>query len=63
MQISKLAFSIAEARQATGLGRSRLYEEIAAGRLRVAKSGRRTLVTLEALKAFLRLLENHEGGM
>jgi len=60
MQIAKWAFSINEAVEATGLHRSRLYEEINAGRLRIAKSGRRTLITADALRDFLKLLE--EGG-
>jgi excisionase family DNA binding protein len=62
MDITKMAFSINEARQATGLGRSRLYEEIAAGRLRIAKSGRRTLVLAESLQSFLKALEDQAGG-
>ncbi|NTW85540.1 MAG: helix-turn-helix domain-containing protein [Holophagaceae bacterium] len=57
MQIQKVAFTINETLQITGLGRSRLYREIAEGRLRIAKSGRRTLVTAEALQIFLKLIE------
>jgi hypothetical protein len=40
----KLAYSIAELTQISGVGRSFLYEEIKAGRLIVTKAGRRSLV-------------------
>jgi hypothetical protein len=40
----KLAYSIAELTQISGVGRSFLYEEIKAGRLVVTKAGRRSLV-------------------
>ena len=43
------ALSITAAVAATGISRSKLYEEIAAKRLRVAKVGRRTLITPAAL--------------
>ena len=49
----KLTYSIAEVVTLTGVGRSFLYEEIAAGRLRVKKAGRRTLVPDGYLKAWL----------
>jgi excisionase family DNA binding protein len=55
-------YSINQTKESTGLGRSRIYEEIAAGRLRIVKSGRRTLVTVEALQAFVKLLEEQAGG-
>jgi hypothetical protein len=40
----KLAYSIAELTEISGVGRSFLYEEIKAGRLIVTKAGRRSLV-------------------
>jgi hypothetical protein len=40
----KLAHSIAEFAQLSGLGRSFLYEQIKAGNLPVRKAGRRTLI-------------------
>ena len=43
-QSRKLAYSIAELTEISGLGRSFLYEEIKAGRLTVTKAGRRSLV-------------------
>ncbi len=39
----KLAYSIAELTEISGVGRSFLYEEIKAGRLIVTKAGRRSL--------------------
>jgi excisionase family DNA binding protein len=52
-----MALSMAEAAKATGLSRSRLYIEVAAGRLRIKKAGRRTLVTLAELTRYLDSLD------
>jgi len=49
----KLAYSIAELPGIVSLGRSHIYEEIRAGRLRTVKAGRRTLVLAEDLRAWL----------
>jgi len=46
----KIAYSIAEAVEATGVGRSKLYQEIRSGRLRIVKVGRRTLILLRSLE-------------
>jgi hypothetical protein len=53
-----LALSMSDAAKATGLSRSRLYIEVAAGRLRIKKAGRRTLVTLAELTRFLDSLDH-----
>ena len=50
----KLAYSIAELPAIVSLGRSHIYEEIRAGRLRTVKAGRRTLVLADDLRAWLR---------
>ena len=50
----KLAYSIAELPAIVSLGRSHIYEEIRAGRLRTIKAGRRTLVLADDLRAWLR---------
>ena len=42
--IRKLAYSIRELAQMSGLGRSLLYEEVKAGRLIVTKVGRRSII-------------------
>ncbi len=46
--------SIAEASRALGIGRSALYNELAAGRLRSLKVGRRRLVPSGALAEYVR---------
>jgi excisionase family DNA binding protein len=52
-ELAKLALSIPEFCAAVGIGRSRTYEEIKAGRLRVLKCGRRTLISRDAVTAWL----------
>jgi excisionase family DNA binding protein len=42
--------SVNEAREALGVGRTKLYELINAGKLRVVRLGRRTLVSTESLR-------------
>lgn len=51
--LPKLAYTIPEAVKATGIGRSALYEEIKAGRLRSRKRGAQTLILAEDLNQFL----------
>ncbi|MBU7579825.1 MAG: helix-turn-helix domain-containing protein [Porphyrobacter sp.] len=51
--LPKIAYSIREACQASSLGRSTLYNHIAAGRLRVVRVGGRTIIPAEALHALL----------
>ena len=62
MHLEKLAYTIKELSEVTGLSRSRLYEEIASGRLRVGKSGSRTIATATAVQDFLSLTESEAGG-
>ncbi len=55
--IPKLAYSIPEAANAISIGRSKLYELIAEGRIEIKKIGKRTIIPAESL---LRLLnEGH----
>jgi len=54
--VEKLALRIPEVVEACGIGRTRLYEEIRAGRLEVLHVGRRTIVTAAALREYLDLL-------
>lgn len=49
----KLAFTILEACHAIGIGRSKLYELIAQGRLETRKIGSRTLIPADSLRALL----------
>lgn len=50
---TKLAYGITEACKSVGLGRSFLYQEIAAGRLRTFKVGTRTLIRSSDLEDWL----------
>ena len=50
-------FSIPRILDIADISRTRLYEEINTGRLRIVKVGRRTLVTRTALDAWLEQLE------
>jgi excisionase family DNA binding protein len=50
---TKLSYGIAEAVQATNVGRSLLYQEIRAGRLKTFKVGNRTLIATDDLTAWL----------
>lgn len=49
----KLAFGISEAIEVTNIGRSRLYKDIRAGRLKTFKVGNRTLIAADDLKRWL----------
>lgn len=46
----KLAFTIAEACHAVGIGRSKLYELIGQGRVETRKIGSRTIIPAESLR-------------
>ena len=56
---SRLAYGIRQACEATGLGRSKLYQEISEGRLPVFKVGSRTLIAASDLEAWLNAYRNH----
>lgn len=49
----KIAYSIREACHASSLGRSTIYNHIAAGRLRAVRVGGRTIIPAEALHALV----------
>ena len=48
-----LSFTIGQAMTASGLGRSSLYEAIAAGKIDARKAGKRTLIPAASLRAFV----------
>ena len=48
-----LAYTVTGACDAAGIRSSKLYEEIAAGRLRAKKAGSRTLIMAEDLRSWL----------
>ena len=51
--IEPLAYSVSEACRASSLGRTRLYQLIAEGRLAVRKIGKRTLIPAASLRALI----------
>lgn len=48
-----LTVTISDARRATGLGKTKLYELIAEGALSTIKIGRRTLVKTDSIRALV----------
>lgn len=52
-ELPKLAYSIREACQASSLGRTTIYNHIAAGRLRAVHVGGRTVIPAAALHALI----------
>lgn len=53
MNPEPLVYRIDDARRALGLGTTKVYELIGAGVLDARKSGSRTLITGESLRAYL----------
>ncbi len=60
---SRLAYRVSEAAETLAISRSRFYELVAAGEIRVLKEGSRTLVRSTELEAHLDRLEEaaHKG--
>lgn len=58
--MQKLALSIEEFCDAVGIGRTRAYEEIRLGRLKVSKSGRRSLIPAEEIHRWLATLPDKQ---
>jgi len=48
-----LGLTVLEAAKIAGIGRSTIYEELASGRLKAKKLGRRTIVTEQALSEWM----------
>jgi excisionase family DNA binding protein len=57
----RLAYTVADFLKATGIGRTSFYAEVGAGRLRVVKVGKRTLIRAEAVNDWFELLEAEAG--
>ncbi len=55
----KLSLSINEVSEVTGLGRTKIYENIGSGALKARKFGKRTIILKDDLDAFLSNLENY----
>jgi hypothetical protein len=54
--IPPLAVTIPEAVRLSGISRSELYRRLAAGQVRAVKSGTRTLILMDSLRAHLTTL-------
>jgi excisionase family DNA binding protein len=52
-QVNRLAYSVDDAAEALSISRRMLYRELAAGRLRFAKAGKRTLISASAIHEWL----------
>jgi excisionase family DNA binding protein len=52
----KLAYGVAEAVRAAGVGRTTLYEAMSSGQLRAVKMGARTLIPASELRRFIDML-------
>jgi excisionase family DNA binding protein len=55
------ALTIEETAGWAGLGRGRIYEEVRAGRLKISKVGRRTLVRADDARSWLASLSSEAG--
>jgi len=62
MQSTKFAYGLDELTELLGLGRSTLYLEVRAGRLRLSKVGRRSIVLADDLAAYLAVLKKGESA-
>ena len=59
--MDKLLYRIAEACIATGLGRTKVYDEIAAGRIRVVKIGKAVRIPADELRAYVERVKAESG--
>lgn len=59
---TKLLYTIPEAADLTGIGRTTLYGEITAGRLESVKIGRARRIPADALEAFVAELRRESSG-
>ena len=59
---SKLLLEVTEVAELTGLSRSHLYVEMGAGRLKYVKAGRRRLVRVGDLEAYVAALSSQPLG-
>jgi excisionase family DNA binding protein len=53
MNNTPIAYSIKDACEVLGTGRTSIYEEISTGRLRAVKRGRRTLILADDLRKYV----------
>mgnify|MGYP006780909273 CR=1 FL=1 len=55
-RIEAVGFTVADGVRASGLSRTRIYNEIAAGNIRAVKAGKRTIIIADSLREFVRSL-------
>jgi excisionase family DNA binding protein len=60
-EIAPLAIGIDSACRALGIGKTKLYQEIGAGRLRAVKFGKKTLIPTDQFATWLASLEPVES--
>jgi excisionase family DNA binding protein len=60
--IQPIAISVEEAAKAAGVGRTLIYEALSKNELASLKAGRRRLIRVEALRAWLRDLEQQTAA-
>jgi excisionase family DNA binding protein len=60
--MAPLAITIHEAVKVTGLSRSRIYEALRRQELTALKAGRRTLIPVADLEAYLASLPTYQAG-
>lgn len=51
--LNKPLYSVSEAAQLIGIGKTRFYQELAEGKIAAKKLGRRTLVPAEAIQNYI----------
>ena len=61
-KLDPILVSISEAHKALGIGRTKLYEEINAGRIRVVRFGKRSLIPVDELRAWPDRIESAGNG-
>ncbi|WP_181017837.1 helix-turn-helix domain-containing protein [Sneathiella aquimaris] len=60
--VKRTVLSVSEFCAEAGIGRTKLYQEIAAGRIVARKSGRRTLIPTSELEKWLESLPELKGA-
>lgn len=59
--MTALSYNIDETSKITGLGKTRIYEELNSGRLRAVKVGRRTLIPHASIEEWLQQLKDYSS--
>ena len=64
-QMQKLLHEIEDARRMLSIGRTKFYQEVAAGNLCIVKSGKKSLVPQSSLDSFVarKIAEAQSGGV